>query len=124
MNEKTQKTHSRLGKKAVSLSLAAALTATAFGGLAVVSFSDNSVKAADYALADSIQEGTILHCFDWKYSDIIQELPNIAKAGFSSVQVSPIQPHDGKGAWYWLYQPTDFAAGNELGSANDLKELC
>ena len=37
-----------------------------------------------YNLADSIQNGTILHCFTWKYRDITEDLPNIAKAGFFS----------------------------------------
>ena len=39
-----------------------------------------------YGLADSIQDGVILHCFNWKYSDIEAELPAIAEAGFTSVQ--------------------------------------
>lgn len=58
--------------------------------LAASSFAALPVSAADtdpqsYGLADSIQNGTILHCFDWKYTDIMAELPNIAKAGFTSV---------------------------------------
>ena len=43
--------------------------------LASNSFADNK-----YGLKDKIQDGVILHCFDWKLSDIQAELPNIAKA--------------------------------------------
>ena len=59
------------------------------------------VDASSYGLCDNIQDGTILHCFDWKYSQIKEELPNIAAAGFTSVQTSPAQKGDGQ-VWYWL----------------------
>ena len=61
-----------------------------------------------YKLADNIQDGVILHCFDWKYNDIKAELPNIAAAGFTSVQTSPAQPSVNSGVGYWLYQPLGF----------------
>ena len=61
---------------------------------------------ADYGLADSIQEGTILHCFTWKYRDIKAELPSIAEAGFTSIQVSPAQNSFYEYyPWYIVYQP-------------------
>lgn len=68
----------------------------------------------------------ILHCFDWTYQQIIDELPDIAKAGFSSVQTSPAQlAVKGNSIWYYLYQPNCFAVGDSgLGSEVDLKRLC
>lgn len=79
---------------------------------------------ADYGLAKNIQDGNILHCFNWKYNDIKAELKNIAAAGFTSVQTSPAQPAGG-GEWYWLYQPYSFNVGtNSLGSKADLQALC
>lgn len=79
---------------------------------------------ANYGLAKNIQDGNILHCFNWKYNDIKAELPNIAAAGFTSVQTSPAQPAGG-GEWYWLYQPYGFYVGtNSLGSKGDLQSLC
>ena len=81
-------------------------------------------SAASYGLASNIADGNILHCFDWSIDQIIEELPNIAAAGYTSVQTSPMQAHDGSGHWYWLYQPTNFWAGNELGSADKLGQLC
>lgn len=77
-------------------------------------------------LATNIQDGTILHCFDWTYQQIIDELPNIAAAGFTSVQTSPAQQAvQGNSIWYYLYQPNGFYISNSgLGSENDLKRLC
>ena len=68
----------------------------------------------------------ILHCFDWKYSDITESLPEIAQAGFSAVQTSPVQPAAGTGPWYWLYQPLSFtvAENGDLGTKDELRELC
>ena len=111
-------------KKALSLSLTGAMAVTAFSCAGAFMTSANAAEN-DYGLKDNIQDSTILHCFDWKYKDIIADLENIAKAGFSAIQTSPAQPSEGVGAWYWLYQPTSFTAGdNELGTADELRELC
>ena len=86
-----------------------------------------SVEAAasDYGLVSDIQDGVILHCFDWKYNDIKAELKSIAEAGFTSVQTSPAQVGVSSGAWYWLYQPLGFYIGtNDLGTKEELKSLC
>lgn len=48
----------------------------------------------DYGLVDSIQGGVILHCFGWTYDQIIENLVNIAEAGFTAVQTSPVQAVD------------------------------
>lgn len=78
-----------------------------------------------YGLREDIQEGVILHCFDWTLSDIKSEIPAIAKAGFSAVQTSPVHKGENAGAaWYMLYQPYDYVIGNGIGSSNELTELC
>ena len=59
-----------------------------------VTVDEKQVDANEYGLVDNIQDGTILHCFDWKYNDIKAELKNIADAGFTSVQTSPAQRDD------------------------------
>lgn len=83
-------------------------------------FADNK-----YGLKDNIQDGVILHCFDWTLADIQAEIPNIAKAGFTAVQTSPVHERAGKGSvWYDVYRPYDFKIGNGLGSEADLKALC
>ena len=91
---------------------------------AVGAASDTASVGKDYGLASSCKDGNILHCFNWTLSQIKAELPNIAAAGFTSVQTSPLQAHDGSTQWYWLYQPTGFTIGNELGSYDDLVALC
>lgn len=85
---------------------------------------DTAESGANYGLASHCKDGNILQCFNWTLSQIQEELPNIAAAGFTSVQTSPLQPHDGRNQWYWLYQPTNFTVGNELGSYSDLQSLC
>ena len=83
-------------------------------------FADNK-----YGLKDNIQDGVILHCFDWTLADIQEEIPNIAKAGFTAVQTSTVHERAGKGSvWYDVYRPYDFKIGNGLGSEADLKALC
>lgn len=83
-------------------------------------FADNK-----YGLKDNIQDGVILHCFDWTLADIQEEIPNIAKAGFTAVQTSPVHERAGRGSvWYDVYRPYDFKIGNGLGTEADLKALC
>ena len=86
----------------------------------------DAASTSGYGLADSIQEGTILHCFDWKYTDIIAELPNIAEAGFTSIQTSPAQMPAGSDKWYWLYQPLGFYVPDSqpLDTKAELQKLC
>lgn len=87
--------------------------------------SEESVSANSYGLPDNIQDGNILHCFNWKLNDIKAELKNIAEAGFTSVQTSVLQAtNHNYESWYWLYQPRGFYAGNCLGSPDDIKSLC
>lgn len=57
----------------------------------------------DYGLMENIEDGNIFHAFFWKHTDIEAMLPEIAEAGFSSVQLSPVQPVAQSGAWWQLY---------------------
>ena len=86
----------------------------------------NMSATNSYGLPENCQDGTILHCFDWSFNQIKEELPNIAKAGFTSVQTSPSQGNAGNNAtWYFAYQPYDFTfAAGGLGSKQELINLC
>lgn len=80
-----------------------------------------------YGLPDKIQDGNILHCFDWTMADVKAELPNIAAAGFGAVQLSPLQRGDIRtgSPWHDLYRPYDLAfKPSGMGSAADLMALC
>jgi alpha-amylase len=79
-----------------------------------------------YGIPDDIQDGNILHCFDWTFLDIQNELPNIAAAGFGAIQVSPTQGNASTNAeWYYAYLPYDIAfRANGNGSKDQLRNLC
>ena len=83
-----------------------------------------------YKLAASCQEGTILHCFNWKYSDVKSAMRQIAAAGFTSVQLSPAQltigsiMYNSNSPWYYDYQPVDMCTDYYYDRGFDLKELC
>ncbi|URZ04719.1 hypothetical protein CLROS_000280 [Clostridium felsineum] len=77
----------------------------------------------------NIKNGVILHAFDWSFNNIKKELPNISAAGYTSVQVSPVQGTKNSSInssdWWLLYQPTNQSIGNsQLGSYKDFKDLC
>lgn len=82
--------------------------------------------AADYGLPANIQDGNRLHCFDWTCARIEAELDNIAKAGFGSVQLSPMQGNCNSGAeWFYAYMPYDFTLkGSGVGNKAQLTSLC
>ncbi len=94
-------------KRILSAVLAASMlvpcAATAVTANAVVVKDNAAVSSNDYGLTDNIQDGVILHCFDWKYNDIKAMLPQIAEAGFTAVQTSPAQQASQSGTWYWAY---------------------
>lgn len=78
---------------------------------------------------DDIQQANILHCFDWKFTDIQAELPRIAAAGFGAVQVSPVQGNCADGAeWFYAYLPYDFKMRDDKANGNgtraQLAALC
>lgn len=82
----------------------------------------------------TIQDGTILHAFNWSMNNIKNELTNIKNAGYTAVQLSPMQPQKDYYQGYWgsqwwkLYQPYGFSVAkdnqNVLGNKNDLISLC
>lgn len=84
--------------------------------------------AADYGLPANIQDGNILHCFNWSAKDVKAALPEIAAAGFGSVQLSPLQRPDVNAtgtSWHDLYRPYDLAfKSSGFCTEQDLKDLC
>ena len=120
-------------KKVVSLImvLAMLLTVCVIPGFTAADADTAATAAAtsDYALAPNVQSGNILHAFNWRMRDLIKYAPEIAQAGYTSVQISPIQGtkatvNDGSYAtdWWSFYQPTDMAIGNALGTAAELQQ--
>lgn len=79
------------------------------------------------ALPSTNESATILHAFDWKFSQIKDNLTAIRDAGYKVVQTSPVaQPKSGGANWMMFYQPVSFsiATDSPLGTKQELKELC
>ena len=69
---------------------------------------------------------TILHVWSWNFLTITENMKQIADAGFTMIQTSPVNacfsPEGGnikildekEGNWYHYYQPTDWTVGNNI----------
>ena len=96
---------------------------------------DTQVNAGNYGLTEYTKDGAILHAFCWSFNTIKQNMEDIAAAGYSTVQTSPINEClagegggmqlFGNGKWYYHYQPTDWVIGNyQLGTREEYKAMC
>lgn len=87
---------------------------------------------------DATNTGSILHAWSWNFPTIAENMRQIAEAGFTMVQTSPVQncyapEGSGKkifddnvteGNWYYYYQPTDWKIGNNiLGTRDQMKQM-
>lgn len=89
-------------------------------------FPSSFAQTAKPYLPENIQDGLILHCFNWKLNDITAELDNIAASGFNAIQTSPMQGpvHEGQ-PWYYTYQVGDYRwCDSYLGTREDMIRLC
>ena len=99
-------------------------------GLALTGCQNNNKPSGDgYVdeLPASMNDGTFIQAFNWKYSQVKDNLPTLADQGFRGVQISPVQvPKSGGSQWYFFYQPCSFyvAEKTPLGTKEELKELC
>ncbi|GIP15234.1 alpha-amylase [Paenibacillus montaniterrae] len=104
----------------------------AYSGLDVNGGQLNYAQAAavsDYGLPAKTDEGVILHAWNWSFDAIRSRLPEIAAAGYKSIQTSPIQGTKENtmngSSWWVLYQPINFSIGNaQLGSREQFRLLC
>ena len=87
----------------------------------------------DYGLAENMQDGAILHAWCWSFDTIKANMKDIAEAGYTSIQTSPIMKCVvGEGGslmfnerWYYHYQPTNYTIGNyQMGSEEQFKAMC
>lgn len=88
-----------------------------------------------YGLTETVEEGAILHAWCWSFETITESMEDIAWAGFSAIQTSPINACvagggggmqlNGEGKWYYHYQPTDWTIGNyQLGTKEAFAAMC
>jgi hypothetical protein len=94
------------------------------------SFQDVAQRAIDpNVLPAKKDQGVILHAFYWTFDEVTEHLQEIKDAGYSGVQVGPIQrtkePGTGYETWWLLYQPASFRTiGNfQLGTDADFREM-
>lgn len=66
---------------------------------------------------------TILHAFNWKYSDVTANANQIAEAGYKKVLVAPAMKSSGS-QWWARYQPQDLRTiDSPLGNKQDLAAM-
>ena len=91
-------------------------------------------RAVKSSLAEYVQDGCTLQCWNWSIANIKANLGLIASQGYSAVQISPMQetkentenkPFDN---WWVVYQPISFKInekpGNAIGTRDELIDLC
>lgn len=112
------------------------LAQTAVGGAsAFAAEAESLVGLRDNGLAEEVEGGAILHCWCQSFNTIRENIPEIAAAGFSAIQTSPICEvnNGGDGSltisggdnWWWHYQPTDYKIGNyQFGTRDEFKAMC
>lgn len=117
----------------VGLSLALIFGASNLGLLSQKDL--ETVQAASAVTRQSIHDGAILHAFCWNFNTIKDNMPEIAAAGYTAIQTSPINSclstepgltlYSDTGKWYYHYQPTDWVIGNyQLGTRDEFKAMC
>lgn len=87
---------------------------------------------------DAYNTETILHAWSWNFPEMARSMKEIADAGFTMIQTSPVQESyapegSGKklfdenvteGNWYFYYQPTDWKVGNKyLGTKAQMQQM-
>lgn len=85
---------------------------------------------------DCTNTETILHVWSWNFPTIAGNMKQIADAGFTMLQTSPVNacfsPEGGnikifdekEGNWYHYYQPTDWTIGNNiLGTEEEMRAM-
>ena len=118
-----------------SLAAITLLTQPLASGLTAFAAEQNEASLTENGLSQTIEGGAILHCWCWNFNTIKEKIPEIAAAGFSAIQTSPICEvnNGGDGSltisggdnWWWHYQPTDYKIGNyQFGTRDEFKEMC
>ncbi len=121
---------------AAALTTAVILTQTLTGGISAMAAETNTgANINARGLSETVEGGAILHCWCWSFNTIRENLPEIAAAGFSAIQTSPVCEvnNGGDGSltinggdnWWWHYQPTDYKIGNyQFGTKEEFRAMC
>ncbi len=105
------------------------------GALCLAAVAPASTMAKDRIThnPDATNTETILHVWSWNFPEIASNMKQIADAGFTMIQTSPVQAcyspeggnkkifdaTGGEGNWYHYYQPVDWKIGNNIVGSRD-----
>ena len=105
--------------------------ATVAGARSTAEIAPTTDNSTAYGLASNIADGNILQAFNWKAKEITEHALEIAEAGYTAVQISPMQTTKqtkNAGAfatdWWCFYQPIKMDVGNALGTQAEIKQMC
>lgn len=123
----------------ITLTMILSLFSVSFGNVSAktLDISEASKNASDssadydFGLPAESKGGVILHAWNWYFNDVTERMEEIARAGYKTVQVSPVQlsKEDGeyldvRNNWWKLYQPLNFSVGNLLGTKEEFSKMC
>ena len=125
----------RFCASALSAAVIAATTVTGGFAASAAETTNEGAQLYDNGLSQTVEGGAILHCWCWNFNTIRENIPDIAAAGFSAIQTSPICEvnNGGDGSltisggdnWWWHYQPTDYKIGNyQFGTKEEFRAMC
>ena len=101
-----------------------------FGPSTIIANADTSSSGEITRLTNEEKQGVILHAWDWSFNNIKNNVQAIKDAGYTAIQVSPVEPsknddYKTNSLWYILYQPISFTVGNaQLGNEEKFKDMC
>lgn len=145
---KNRKVRTYLKVCAIALCAVLGITAPAIALTNAFAGNDNAstTSAVDYELVDNMQDAAILHCWNWSYETIEENLQLIAECGYSAIQTSPVtQPKDytydgevgmevgipgqgGSGNWWKVYQPVTISVCDNgetwFGTKDEFISMC
>jgi len=82
-----------------------------------------ATSIATLMLSTAAHADTILHAFNWKYSDVTSNATAIANAGYKKVLISPAMKSSGT-QWWARYQPQDLRViDSPIGNKQDLQAM-
>ena len=128
------KTKTKLSTRIMSIFMSLLMAASMLTVLMSVQPTEEVSAANDYGLSDKAEEGVILHAWNWSFTAIKNNMKDIAEAGYTSVQTSPVQrPKDysqgsDQTGWWKVYQPTTICFAPEghpwFGTKAEFKAMC
>lgn len=115
-------------KSTISMLLVLSTIMTCSPGI-VIANADTSGSSGINKLTTEAEQGTVLHAWNWSFNTISENVAEIKAAGYTSIQVSPIQQTKDdtfltNTKWWILYQPINFEIGNaQLGTKSEFEAM-